>query len=262
MTQTQKTADGATPEGTGVQAEKRVDVEGVGGVSGDPLNGIKHENVEKAMEQKGGPSTDTWSGNEGDSLGQQDGVTTETTNELGGPIGSPVSKVVEGDFPGGDGAFPDHDPTHVDLQGNLLEEVGEGTKTFPSDEMHVGQPVTDENGNDIGGPIGTPIKAPLSAFQAAANAVKLAETEIELGVLKAEAKWDRIAELEDASPTEVVAELRAYAKVKTARVAAKATATKTAGATSMPSLRPMTHVAGFDPSDHGVEDLNTEDSLW
>ena len=288
MTQTLKTADGATPQGDGVQAEKRVDVEGVGAVSGDPLSGIEHENVEKNTGDFTAPHTDTWSAGEGDSLGQQDPVTSETgdfftvsstdcdecedcadgcthhesaktaagdnANQVGGPIGENAGQGLNAEEGGptwdkSEAGFPDHQPARVKLDAPLKEEVGEGTKTFPADDFHVGDPVTKgDNANNLGGPIGTAIAA---AKAQVLKALKVAETEIELGLTDVTAKFERIAELEDATEAELDAQLSTLSKVKTAGLKKQASLQqKTAG--RMPSFKPVT--ASFEIEAHAVED--------
>ncbi|MDE2103909.1 MAG: hypothetical protein KGL39_42125 [Patescibacteria group bacterium] len=72
-----KTADGATPWGNGTQAEKRVELLDVGGVSGDPLSGIESQDVAKDTGDFVAPHTKTWGPGDGDSLGQHDPVTDE-----------------------------------------------------------------------------------------------------------------------------------------------------------------------------------------
>jgi hypothetical protein len=284
----EKIADGATADGgADVQPDKRVDVEGVGAVSGDPLSGIEHENVEKDTGDFVAPHTDTWSDGEGDSLGQQDPVTSQpNANDLGGPIGSPVSsfQVVadgSGDLGGpvgenladggsaeqgvqpdspSDGGFPDHDPSRVDLLADLKEEVGEGTKTFGSNPFHITDPVTkDMNANDLGGPIGTAMaKAKAQVFKA----FKLAETEIDLGLIEADAKFDRVAELENVDESAIDAQIDALSKVKTAGLKKSAFVGKTAsGVGRLPSLQNRFSSAAPIYEEHAVTDQEIEDTI-
>lgn len=298
MTDQIKTADGATADGgSEVQPDRRVDVMGVGGVSGDPEASTQHENVEKAMSQEGGPHTDTWSKGEGDSLGQHEPVSGEerTQMDLGGPIGAPVSHVHTADgadnandvggpigegldaggrdkggptWDSGTSGWPDHDPTRVDLLAPLKEEIGEGTKTFPSDSFHIGDPVTSEGANDnLGGPIGTGINAPMkdhqpsgvpatsSVYAHAVKAMKLAETEVLIGYIEEGDKFNRVAALEGASIAEIDAAQGAYDRARSAMIK-KASTLKTAGAHRMPSfskrasVEPMIEVAGgWEPED-------------
>ena len=256
MTDQIKTADGASPNGEGVQADKRVDVEGVGAVTGDPLSGITNENVEKDTGDFTAPHTDTWSGGEGDSLGQQDAVTSDTGDFA---TVSSTEKTADGaqtwDAPGH--GFPDHDPTRVELDGSLKEEVGGPTSTDSSEEfrsLKAVNPVDGGNANEVGGPIGVAIA---SAKAQVYKALKVAETEVELGIIDNDAKFDRASELEDTPVEALDAQIEAYAKVKTAGLR-KAPAQKTASAGRVPSFRP---VASFDIEAHAVQD-EFEDSIF
>jgi hypothetical protein len=60
--------------------------------------------------------------------------------------------------------------------------------------------------------------------------MKLADAEIELGVLDPEQKYDRVAELEGLTPEELAAEERVISRVKTAGLSKK-TATRREAAT-------------------------------
>ena len=286
--QLEKIADGATADGgADVQPDGRVDVEGVGAVAGDPLSGIEHENVEKDTGDFVAPHTDTWSDGEGDSLGQQDPVTTEVfeggppsgnavgvssppphnsafqvvadgSGDLGGPMGENLDQGtgaeqgVRPDSPS-DGGFPDHDPSRVDLLADLKEEVGDRTQTFGTDDFHVGEPVTKgQNANELGGPIGT---AMASAKAQVFKAFKLAETEVELGLIDADAKFDRVAELENTPETVLDAQLDTLSKVKTAGLKKTTTVGKTAsGVGRLPSLQNRLSSAAPIYEEHAVSD--------
>lgn len=288
-TTTQKTADGTKPLDSQAQPEKRVDVIGVGGVdpvenaksvdvtgvgavSGDPLSGIEHENVEKDTGDFTAPHTDTWSNGEGDSLGQHDPVTddkgdfftvssertaADAEDNAGEDAGSTGGAKAGGPtWDTSDAGFPDHQPARVDVAAPLKEEVGEGTKTFPKDDMHVGDPVTSESANEIGGPVGTAI-AKAKALQM--KAFKVAETEIELGITDADKKFERVAELEDHSEDALDALSATLARVKTAGLAKKTASTpKTAGVGRMPSF---SKTAAFDIEAHSVSDSTVEDVI-
>lgn len=299
MTDIRKTADGATADGgSDVQPTRRVDVIGVGGVSGDPEAETQHENVEKAMPQDGGPPTDTWSGGEGDSLGQHEPVSGEPTIfDLGGPIGAPVSHVqrtaddsASSDLGGpigepvgqgtadkggpvwdaSDTGFPDHQPSRVDLFAPLKEEIGESTETDTNEEFrslkHT-EPVTQEGANNLGGPMGTGVNAPMKehhpsidsiSYSHAIKAMKLAETEVAIGYITEDEKFNRVAALEGASAAEIDAAQGAYDRARTA-MAKKASVAKTANAHRLPSfsmrssVEPIIEVAGG---------WNPEDSLY
>jgi hypothetical protein len=231
------------------------------------------------MSQDGGPSTDTWHGNEGDSLGQHTPVTNEdnplitvthikeadTGNDVGGPIGESASG--GGSEKGGptwdssDAGFPDHQPTRVDLFAPLKEEVGERTKTFQADDFHITEPVTTENGNEVGGPMGEAIKAPLSSTQVFAHAVKamkLAETEVSMGIIPEDEKFNRVSELESTPVAAIDATLAAYDRAKTASAAKTASTKNVVG--SLPSFSKM---ASVEPIDLDLaSNWNPDDSIF
>lgn len=169
MAQTTKVADGVTPKDPGVQPEKRVDVEGVGGfmqdtdadkqvdvtgvgaVSGDPLSGIDHENVEKNTGDFTAPHTDTWSNGEGDSLGQHDPVTNETGDLFTVSHEKEANKYIK-----------ERDGKWVIIQkgtGKVLSTHDSKEKadaSFAAMEMHKheGGKKTADSSADLGGPIG------------------------------------------------------------------------------------------------------------
>lgn len=169
MAQTTKVADGVTPKDPGVQPEKRVDVEGVGGfmqdtdadkqvdvtgvgaVSGDPLSGIEHENVEKDTGNFQAPHTDTWSGGEGDSLGQHDPVTNDTGDLFTVSHEKEANKYIK-----------ERDGKYVIIQkgtGKVLsthDSKEKAEESFSAMEMHKheGAEKTADSSADLGGPIG------------------------------------------------------------------------------------------------------------
>ena len=256
---TQKTADGASPAGEGVAADKRVDVEGIGGTSADPLTGIDSENVEKDTGDFTAPNTDTWSGEEGDSLPSAEAVTTDIGEDLQTVTGAKTADVETIPQDTGSG-FPDHDPTSVDLEALLAEEVGGPTETDSSAtafrSLEQAPAVTKgESGNDLGGPIG---EALASAKAQIFKAVKVAEAEVGLGLLAADAKFERVAELEN-SPEEILdAQLETLSKVRTAGLRKPQAQRKTAG--RMPSFRPVAATAEIIASSE-IEDQQIADAL-
>jgi hypothetical protein len=126
---------------------------------------------------------------------------------------------------------------HVDVAAPLREEVGPDTQTFGSDPMHVGQPVTtDGNGNQVGGPMGQAMsRGNMKAH--IFSALKIAETEVSLGMIPEEEKFDRAADLEDESPEQLHVREETLASVKKAglnkpvskKVAGRVPSLKTAG---------------------------------
>jgi len=256
MTAQTKIADGASPNGEGVQADKRVDVEGVGAVTGDPLSGITNENVEKDTGDFTAPHTDTWSGEQGDSLPAADAVTSDA-GELATVSSTEKTADDSGVWDAPGHGFPDHDPTRVKLDGSLKEEVGGPTETDSSEEFRSlkgANPVDGGNANEVGGPIGVAVA---SAKAQVYKALKVAETEVDLGIIDNDAKFDRAAELEDTSVEALDAQIEAYAKVKTAGLR-KATTKTAASVGRVPSFRP---VSSFDIEAHAVAD-EFEDSIF
>lgn len=142
MTDTIKTADGAKAQGEGVQAENRVDVLGVGAVSGDPLSGIEHENVESDTGDFVAPHTDTWSDGEGDALGQQDPVTSEVFEGGGQGTGNAV----------GVSSPPPHNSATKTACG-CCEDCGGPGCDHHENEKESSTRTADSSG-DLGGPMG------------------------------------------------------------------------------------------------------------
>jgi hypothetical protein len=88
------------------------------------------------------------------------------------------------------------------------------------------------------------------------NAIKLADTEVEMGLIPKDQKYDRIAELEGESPEALEAQTNTLAKVKTASLRQQASRTASAGGVSrLPSLFGKSTAAsrGFDHITAGVD---------
>jgi outer membrane lipoprotein SlyB len=249
--------------GEGVAPDKRVDVEGVGAVTGDPLSGIDSETVEKDTGDFVAPHTDTWSGGEGDSLGQQDAVTSEVPADLFSVAAAGKTADVE-TIPQDTGSgFPDHDPTHVDLEALLKEEVGGPTETDSTAtafrSLEQAPAVTkDLNGNDVGGPIGDAIA---SAKSQIVKAMKVAEAEVGLGLIGADAKFDRVAELEGSEESVLDAQLDTLSKVKTAGLSKARPQQRIAG--RLPSLQnKISAEQASIIATSGIEDQQIEDAIF
>jgi hypothetical protein len=121
----------------------------------------------------------------------------------------------------------------VALDGDLLEEVGEGTKTFGSDDFHVVDPIGGDNANTLGGPIGTAFASEDDVRSHIFRSLKIAETEIELGLIEESEKFERASSLEKESSQELDARQETLVRVKknSSRTASK----KVAG--RVPSLK-------------------------
>jgi hypothetical protein len=121
----------------------------------------------------------------------------------------------------------------VAVDGDLLEEVGEGTKTFGSDDFHITDPVGGDNANTLGGPIGTAFASEDDVRSHIFRSLKIAETEIELGLIEEGDKFERASSLEKESSQELDAREETLVRVKknSSRTASK----KVAG--RVPSLK-------------------------
>jgi hypothetical protein len=102
----------------------------------------------------------------------------------------------------------------VAVDGDLLEEIGEGTKTFGSDDFHVGDPITSENANDIGGPIGTAFASEDDVRSHIFRSLRIAETEVNLGLIEENDKFERASSLEKESAQELDAREETLVRVK------------------------------------------------
>ena len=199
------------PDGLG--ADARVKADGKGGVGLDSDH-AKKDNVSREVNVTG-DHTDTWSGNQGDSLGQQKPVTDKSW-----PNKDSASKEAGP-------SFPDHEPTQVDLMADIAEEVGDRTMTWGDDDGHVGDPVTKK-------PFPNKDSAVSAARAQMLAALKLAETEVAMGITEAEQKFARIAALESETINSIEARLDALMSAHKAKVAAAPRKVKQAQA--MPSL--------------------------
>ncbi len=121
------------------------------------------------------------------------------------------------------------------------------------------EPVTHgQNGNDLGGPIGTAIA---SAKAQIFKAFKIAETEVELGLIDQDAKFDRVAELENVGEVALDAQIETLSKVRTAGLRKNAGTTKTAGVGRLPSFQNKT-AAEEIISNSTVSDAEVADSFY
>lgn len=121
----------------------------------------------------------------------------------------------------------------VSVDAPLLEEVGDHTKTFGSDDFHVGDPITSENANSLGGPIGTAFSSEDDVRSHIFRSLKIAETEIQLGLIEEGDKFERAASLEKESSQELDAREETLVRVKKSSV--RTASKKVAG--RVPSLK-------------------------
>lgn len=192
-------------------------VDQVGGEYDNPEGGVTHENVEKEVDIEKIP-TMTWSDGKGDSLGQESPVTSETANDLGGPIGTAVSRTTLSDiFPGTDTA-----DKQIDVEKPLQPEFTKGPETMTwsggkGDSLGQENPVTTENANQVGGPIGEAMASRMRTH--IFSALKVAEDMIELGLVPEEKKFELATELEQESPEQLQTRSDMLARTKTAGLA-------------------------------------------
>lgn len=251
---TEHTAQGATPADESAKAKKQVDVTGVGGVDeasnaeaskpegkhGEPgttvdvtgKGGIIEDSNAEASKPSDGTENlgDRQEDNAGFQQGGQTGDKTKTWDNSNEPGSAVTDKAVESAKQGVD---PVDSVGKPDKRVNVEEEVSyanpngvvdQWTGTDGNGVTKQQNPVTDTPTQSGG------VKA--SGFVSIA-ALRLADTEVELGLISKGEKYERLAELAEKSDVEIAAEHRALAKVKTAGLTR--TASK-GGAGRMPSF--------------------------
>jgi hypothetical protein len=249
------------PSGAG--AQKRVDVEGVGGVidatnekASQPEGPHSYENAGKTVDVtgKGGiiedsnaeaskPSQGTESLPTAGRDSDDSGFNKDKTTDDSGPTktfpnsNEPASAVTDKAFShvteaAKQGVKPIGGP---DVQPQRREQL-EQESGFSNPQKGTDQ-WTGTGGNGVtrqADPVTKKVDPNIeqrkSAFSHVVAAMKLADTEIELGLLDPGKKYDRVAELEALTPEEIAAEERVVSRVKTAGLAKK-TATRREAAT-------------------------------
>lgn len=187
------------------------DIDSRAQLGGDPTKDADHIDVEKPLKEEVGDHTKTWGDNSAPTVTPDDGSVGQ------GPIGSPIHSKDKTANPIPGSEIPYGVDAVIDVEKPLnKEEVGEPTKTWGSDDFHITDPITtDGNGNQGGGPIGTAISSAKAHWM---KALKVAETEIELGILPPEEKYDRLAILEGQTPEQVEAVGQTLAMVRKANL--------------------------------------------
>jgi len=274
MSDTNRTAADAP---SGVGAQKRVDVEGVGGVidstnetASKPTGPHSYENAGKTVDVtgKGGVIEDSNAEASKPSDGSENlptagrdsddaGFNKDKTTDDSGPTktfdnsNEPGSAVTDKAFPtsahqkqswGDERPFPHGDDAAGSSGGaksgtQPSDPVGKADdrvdvlKAVPISNPQTGTDQwTGTGGNGVTrqqDPV-TPkvdpnIEQRSSSFAHVVAAMKLADAEIEIGVLDANQKYDRVAELEALTPEELAAEERVISRVRTAGLAKHAT---------------------------------------
>jgi hypothetical protein len=125
----------------------------------------------------------------------------------------------------------------VSVDAPLLEEVAPSTMTFGSDDFHITDPVTTgENANALGGPIGTAFASEDDVRSHIFRSLRIAETEMKLGLIEEGEKFERAASLEKESSQELDAREETLSRVRenakaapSKKVAGRVPSLKTAG---------------------------------
>lgn len=259
-----KTADAATGAPDAASPDKRVDVEGVGGVDqasneqaakadaqvdvtgkgGTGVEGVEadeHQSIEETSDNAGfdnggnpgnnsGP-TKTWDGTGGN------GVTRQTNPVTGKPF--PESSVREGYDSGpvddGGEGHATQGVQPVDPSGKADDRV-DVTAPVTSPENNSGKTKTwnGTGGNGVNKQQDPVTNVPTKSDGINSHivaAMKQADTEIELGILDKDQKYNRLATLMELSSEELAAEGRVTARVKTAGLSRQSAVTR------LPSFR-------------------------
>lgn len=245
---------------SGVGAQKRVDVEGVGGVidatneqASKPEGPHSYEEAGKTVdvEGKGGviedsnadaskPSQGTESlptaGRDSDDSGYNKDKTTDDSGKTRTWDNSnePGSAVTQKAFPTAakQGVKPNGGADVQPQRRENLEQEGSTPAPQSGTDQWTG---TGGNGvtrqqDPVTKKVDPNIEQRSSTFSHVVAAIKLADAEVELGLLERDKKYDRVAELEGLTPEELAAEERVISRVRTAGLA-KRVATRREAAT-------------------------------
>lgn len=246
-------ADASKPEGAHSWEPKgvTVDVTGKGAV-------LEGTNAEASEPSAGSVSNDATSDNAGYQKGGETGPKTQTwdnSNEPGSAVTdkafptSAVEAAKEGVKPGG-GA--DVQPQRRE---NVESEEGWDNPGTPTDSW------TGTDGNGVTrqqNPVtNVPTKSQgIKSGLISLAALRLADTEVSLGLITENEKYNRLAELGKLDDTEIAAEHRALAKVKTAGMTRTAAA---GGAHRLPSFK---RIASEEPVEAPVDDDLLDNALF
>lgn len=228
------------------KADAQVDVEGVGGTGVENVDASGSASVEQTSDNAGfqpggqkGPDTDTWSGTDGNGVTKQlDPVSREpfpASDE--GVKKSHDDRVFPTEDTGGDGGLSGGGA--VKGVKPVAEQFGERVDVLDhvTSPANNSGPTTQWTGTDGNGvtkqqdPTTSEVFAPWTSK--VVSSVRLAELEIDLGLITSAQKWARVAELGQHSDERVATEL-AYAErvrtagLKTARTASVEAPVKTA----------------------------------
>lgn len=179
------------------QADKQVDVDGEGGVQDasnqEATRPDSTQNVEKSVRTDDSGPTKTWNGTDGQESPVKGPVFPTSANK-GTQPSDPAGKADD----------------RIDVEAPPHDRVAPGTEQWTG---------TDGNGVTRQADPVTPESIAAEGWAARSHiisAFKLADMEIEMGLLDPEKKYDRVAELEQESPERIEASLKYAQRVKTA----------------------------------------------
>jgi hypothetical protein len=237
------------------KADAQVDVEGIGGTGVEGVDADSHDHVDHGDEhtkttEDSGP-TKTWSGTDGNGVTRQESPVTNDpfpASDEGVKAASQHTALDAEPFPkddnglAGGGAVKGVQPVaeqfgeRVDvLEPVTTPENNSGpTKTWSGTDgngvLKQQDPVTNDTleGSDL---------VNLHSSKRLFAAFKLADLEVEMGLIQPEEKYDRVAQLEQLSAEEIAAETRMASRVKQAATIRRQ-ATRQGGVGRVPSMRP------------------------
>lgn len=251
-TMAEKTADAASGAPEAATPDKRVDVEGVGGVIQDSNEQASKADAQVNPTGKGGVIQD--SNEEASKADSQQSVGDRQEDnagfQQGGEVGDKTktfddgsSKVERQADPVTNQAFPTSAVQGVkpeggaDVQPQRRVDVEQGSG-FSNPQKGTDQ-WTGTDGNGVTKQQDPVTNVPTQSGGITSHIVaafKLADTEVELGLTDKAKKYERVAELEALSPDELAAEERVVARVKTAGLGKQAR-TVESGVTRLPSFK-------------------------
>lgn len=237
----------ADPADPSARADKRVDVTGTGGVADATAEQASKADAQVDVEGKGGvldaSNAEASAPDKNESLpsGEQDNAGFQSGGETGDPTktfdnsNEPDSAVTDKAFPtsANKGTQP-ADPVgkaddRIDVEQPPHDQIGDKTKTWSG---------TDGNGVTRQQDAVTNVPTQSGGIKASGTislaALRLADAEVELGLIGKDEKYNRLAALAEVPEDEIVAEHRALAKVKTANLTR--TASK-GGVSRLPSFQ-------------------------
>lgn len=254
----------AEPADSSGQPDKRVDVEGTGGVADASNEQASKADAQVDVEGKGG------TGVEGVEADEHQDVEKEVKTDDSGPTkafdnsNEPDSAVTGESFKGGSadheaakgGTKPNGGP---DVQPQRREDL-EQESGFSNPQKGTDQ-WTGTGGNGVTKQAPAVTNVPTQSGGVTSHVVnifKLADTEVELGMLDASQKYERIAELEGQDEIQVEAQLQTLARVRTAGLRKS----PDASLTRLPSLKQASRDDASEQKTSNVDKVEAADVLF